>query len=115
MQPFFVEHAGICGPAPGILLEQPGKENFRKQISALKSLNSRCILVYLPQKQEVTLRLPPGIHYTPKWFDPVENRYINAAIELDGRMLRTESPMDKDAVLVLTGVEQSSERKPVNK
>ncbi|MEN8201060.1 MAG: DUF4038 domain-containing protein [Bacteroidota bacterium] len=92
-------------PAQGILLEQPGQENFRKHVSVLKSLDSKCIMVYLPQKQKVKLRLPSGAKYKPKWFDPVENRYINASIKLEGRLLQADSPLEKDVVLVLTGVE----------
>lgn len=92
-------------PAQEILLEQPGKENFKKHISVLKSLDSKCILVYVPRKQEVCLRLPPGIQYNQTWYDPVENTYVSAKIELNERIWRTESPLAKDAVLVLTGVE----------
>jgi len=92
-------------PAQGILLEQPGKENFRKYISVLKSLDSKHILVYLPQKQEASLRLPSGVRYKTQWFDPVENKLINASVKLEGRLLQAASPLEKDAVLVLTGVE----------
>jgi hypothetical protein len=92
-------------PAQGILLEQPGKENFRKHISVLKSQDNRNILVYLPQKQELSLRLPSGAKYSAKWFDPVENRYLNAEFERDGRLFQAGSPLEKDAVLVLTVLE----------
>lgn len=92
-------------PAQGILFEQPGKDNFRKHISVLKSLDSWCILVYLPQKQEVSLRLPSGVSYTPLWFDPIKNEFRETELEVQGRLLRAESPFEKDAVLVLTGIE----------
>jgi hypothetical protein len=89
-------------PAQGLLLEQPGKENFRKHISVLKSLDNQTILAYLPQKQEIVLRLPTGKKYTISWFDAVEGRYTDATVEISGNVLSAESPLEKDGVLVLT-------------
>ncbi len=89
-------------PAQALLLEQPGNDNFRKHISVLKSLDNQTVLVYLPQKLELELRLPAGKHYHSRWFDAVEGRYTEATIQLSGNVLTAKSPLEKDAVLVLT-------------
>jgi len=92
-------------PAQDLLLEQPGEEHFRAHVSLLKSLDSKTILVYLPTRQEVSLRLPSARTYTAKWFDPVENSYRDADVRWEGRKLQAQSPLEKDAVLVLTAAE----------
>jgi hypothetical protein len=92
-------------PAQDLLLEQAGRDNFRKHVSVLKSQDSKCILVYLPQKQEIKLRLPASKSYRAKWFDPVKNSYTDADVGLEGRVLQAGSPLEKDAVLVLTEAE----------
>ena len=90
-------------PAQGLLLEQPGEDDYKKHISVLKSLDSQTILAYLPQKQELKLRIPAGKKYTIRWFDVVEGTYTDATIDLNGNVLSASSPLDKDGVLVLTG------------
>ncbi|MCK5135908.1 MAG: DUF4038 domain-containing protein [Bacteroidales bacterium] len=90
-------------PAQGLLLEQPGEEDFRRHLSVLKSIDQQQILVYFPQKQDVRLFLPSGSNYQGAWFNPVNNEYNKISLEIEGRVLKIVSPYEKDAVLVLTG------------
>ena len=47
--------------------------------------------------------MPAGKNYTIRWFDVVEGIYTDATIELSGNVLLAFNPLEKDAVLVLTG------------
>ena len=66
-------------------------------------MDSQTILVYLPKKQKVNLRIPAGKKYTIRWFNVEEGIYTDATIELSGSVLSANSPFEKDVVLVLTG------------
>ena len=67
----------------------------------LKSVDNREILIYIPVPEKLKLLLPPGEAYWGQWFDPVNNRYLEAPLKVTGRRLEAESPLKKDAVLIL--------------
>ncbi len=90
-------------PAQHLLLAQPGKENYLHHVSVLQSRDQETILVYLPDKVEARLKLPGGQRtYQARWFDPVNNRYQPARPDMEGGILKTGNPLERDAVLVLT-------------
>jgi hypothetical protein len=91
-------------PAQELLLEQPGEDRYDLHISVLKSKDQKTILVYLPENSEVKLLLPHSHTYQAFWFDPVKNIRFEANIDMQGRSVMAENPVEKDAVLVLTGV-----------
>jgi hypothetical protein len=92
-------------PAQQLLLLQPGEEDFRRHLAILKSKDSQQILVYFPLKMRAKLLLPLGSTYRASWYNPVNNELMKAIINTDGRIMEADNPFEKDAVLVLTGVE----------
>ena len=69
------------------------------------SRDQQQIMVYFPVKIEAKILLPYGSSYHAEWFDPVSNKTSNAAIDLTNRVVLAENPLEKDAILVLTGKE----------
>jgi len=92
-------------PAQQLLLEQPGREDYRRHLAVLKSKDSQQILVYFPLKMQAKLLLPTGSSYRAAWYNPVNNELLKAIINTNGRIMEADNPFEKDAVLVLTGVE----------
>jgi len=92
-------------PAQELLLVQPGKDRYDRHLSLLQSKDHTTILVYFPRKVKASMLLPEGKDYRGRWFNPVTNRYTQASLNLRSRVLETESPFEKDAVLVLTAPE----------
>jgi len=89
-------------PAPKLLVEQPGEEQYNHFISVAKTDDDESILVYVPVASTVKLFNPRGYQYSGKWFDPVKNKYIKAEIGLESGVLMTTSPDSSDYLLVLT-------------
>jgi hypothetical protein len=88
-------------PAPEILAEQPGDKTFNRFIAVSKTANHDLIVVYIPFQTTVKLYAPYGCEYTGQWFDPVENKYSTAKVEIKNRMIKVVSDKRSDMVLVL--------------
>ena len=88
-------------PAQELLLDQPGFENYKHHQSVLMSQDRSTILVYFPVPGEASLLLPGNRQYSAKWFNPVENTYKTAKMDISGRVLKIGNPFDRDAVLIL--------------
>jgi len=88
-------------PAQELLLEQPGEENYKHHLSVLKSRDQKTIMVYVPAgKLEVNLLLPTGRNYDYHWFNPVTGKKTKAGVQQTKRVLNTQNPLEKDAVLL---------------
>ncbi len=59
------------------------------------------IVIYFPFKTTVQLYNPNVFMYTGEWFDPVENKYSKAQVEIKNGMIKTVSDKDSDMVLIL--------------
>ena len=88
-------------PAPDMLVEQPGDEQYNHFISVMKTDRDDSILAYVPVKSMVKLYNPREYRYDGQWFDPVNNKYLNAEILQEGGLLKIMSPVDSDLVLLL--------------
>jgi hypothetical protein len=88
-------------PAPELLAEQPGEDAFNQFISVSRTDDRRIVVVYTPARVTVKLFNPWNWSYGGRWFDPVKNEYMRAAITQHDGMVAAGSPRDGDMVLVL--------------
>ena len=89
-------------PDPGLLMEQPGEEQFDAFVGVLSSQDKRTILLYIPKKGTINIRNPFGFPYQARWFDPVRNEYSTAAIDFSSGHLSVTQNGDTGMVLILT-------------
>ena len=84
-------------PAPDLLVEQPGlaAETYNHFISVLSSADRSTVLAYVPRGDTVRLRLPAGMRYAYRWFDPREGSYTDATAPF-------QPPTGQDWLLVLS-------------
>ncbi len=87
-------------PASKLLINQPSDKKFDEHIAVVKSRNGRLILVYLPKKQAVRIRVGDKV-YNGQWFNPVLNEFSTAKVRSDGGTLTATPPSDSDWVLEL--------------
>jgi hypothetical protein len=86
-------------PDDNLLVEQPGRENPARHISASRSEQGNLAVVYLPVGGE--LRLSPGVlgqDLTGEWFDPRTGRRA-PAVQVEPNTFR--APEEQDWVLLL--------------
>ncbi|MBN1292201.1 MAG: DUF4038 domain-containing protein [Candidatus Latescibacteria bacterium] len=88
-------------PAPELLVNQPGKENYQNFISVLKTDTNDIIMAYVPVRSKVSLFNTLENRYTGQWFNPVTNTFSAASIDHKNGLIETLSPADGDYVLVL--------------
>lgn len=88
-----------------LLFEQPGKEEFNRFVSILRSDDYKTLLVYIPEKTTVRLHNPMRLRYHVQWFDPVSNQYQDGPALDDDSIVEVTSPSDIDRVLILTAGE----------
>lgn len=89
-------------PANELLVHQPGDEQFNHFVSVLKSPDHRTILVYIPRGSSIRIYPPMGLTYTGQWFDPANDRYVEATISKVEGKLEMTPPGEGDRVLILT-------------
>lgn len=89
-------------PDPGLLLEQPGDEQYDKYVGALSNRDRSQVLVYIPKKGTVTIRNPFGFSYEARWFDLTRNEYTPAELSLAPEKLTISQDGDTGMVLILT-------------
>ena len=88
-------------PAQNLLVEQPGDETFNHFISVVADHNKGIILAYVPNQTQVKLYNMRQSVYTGQWFDPVNNEYENADIQMENNIIKATSPSESDYVLIL--------------
>lgn len=88
-------------PAGDLLVEQPGDEVYNHFISVARNPENGTILCYLPAREEARIYNLAGADYAGEWFNPVDNTYVAAEIEIDGNIMEIMSPEDQDMVLIL--------------
>jgi hypothetical protein len=89
-------------PSNHLLVKQPGLLTHSHWQSVLASKNHDLILVYLPVQDSVKLHLPKSKTYNAKWFDTEKNLYIKAFLDDLHENHELYSPIEKDAILILT-------------
>jgi hypothetical protein len=89
-------------PAPALLLEQPGRTDARRFVTAARSEDGAVAVIYVPEQMRVHLdptALRQPVHAT--WFDPETGaRQALAAVVPQGDW-QIETPGSGDRVLVL--------------
>ncbi len=70
-------------PANEMLASQPGNSAYNHWVSVLKKDDHSEILIYIPEKETVTLFNPEGFIYDAQWFNPVTNIYFPAGMSRD--------------------------------
>lgn len=93
-------------PANELLIEQPGDKIFNHFISVVATQDHSTILVYSPAKQPIKLYSLNGIEYKVRWFDPINNRYIDGDATQQSHILEFENPLEQDMVLVMEKISQ---------
>ncbi|MEZ5038381.1 MAG: DUF4038 domain-containing protein [Saprospiraceae bacterium] len=88
-------------PALELLTHQPGDEVFNHFISVVANDDRSTILVYTPKQQEIKIRNTRGLTYKAKWFDPIQNRYLEGKIVEADQVMVLTPPLAQDFVLVL--------------
>lgn len=88
-------------PDNELLAVQPGDEVFNHFISVVANEDRSKILIYSPNKQLIQVFNIEGKEYQTRWFDPVENKFINDEITTQAHILEFENPLDQDMVLVM--------------
>ena len=89
-------------PANELLEEQPGLVDYSRWQSVLATHDSKTILVYVPTQDEVKLKDIDEKLYSAKWFDTANNKYIKVKLSQLNLGIKLESPIQSDAVLILT-------------
>ncbi len=88
-------------PANDLLVSQPGEQAYNQWISVLKSPDSNCIVVYFPAKAQAELFNQRHQEYAAQWFDPANNTYQKAQIQVANGRIRIVQDSDHDRLLVL--------------
>ncbi len=89
-------------PDPGLLMKQPGDNQFDEFVGVLSNRDKHTILAYIPKNGTVDIRNPFGITYKGKWFDPMRNEYSRAEINLSSGHSSVTQKGDTGMVLILT-------------
>ncbi|MDA2931340.1 DUF4038 domain-containing protein [Acidobacteria bacterium AH-259-O06] len=84
-----------------LLVEQPGDQVFNHFVPALATDDQSTVLVYFPVRTTVRLRNRFGLDYEVRWFDPLQNRYLEEPGTPPGAILEFTPPAEQDFVLVL--------------
>ena len=88
-------------PANDLLAEQPGDETFNHFIAVSEQADHRVLLAYVPGGIPVKIRNPARLSYTGQWYDPSNNTYKPAKLQLKGSIIESSSGKEQDMVLVL--------------
>src|SRR5690606_1376486 len=88
-------------PSPELLGLQPGDEVFNHFISLVANNDRSILLAYTPVQQEIRILNPLGLIYTARWFDPANNRYLEAVLNSEKGYITTNPPSTGDFVLVM--------------
>lgn len=88
-------------PAQHLLLEQPGNDQFNHFIGIVSHPDQSTILAYTPRQVPVQIRNRWNHTYQARWFDPVQDTYLEAKIRYEKGYLVAEPPAGQDYVLVL--------------
>jgi hypothetical protein len=89
-------------PDPGLLLEQPGDEQFDAFVGVLSNPDRSQVLVYIPKNGTVSIRNPFGYAYEARWFDPIRNEYASADVTSTPGVLSVYKEGDTGLILILT-------------
>ena len=88
-------------PANQLLKEQPGLVDYTRYQMVLATPDRSLILVYIPAPDVIQLSTINTKHYSARWFDTVNNKYVKEKIDPNNRELVLRSPVQSDAVLIL--------------
>ncbi|EAZ83020.1 apiosidase-like domain-containing protein [Algoriphagus machipongonensis] len=88
-------------PANDLLVDQPGDEKFDQFVSVVSNEEKSKILIYSPVKQPFKLFNINGNTYQLRWFNPIDNTYMEGNLSPKDPILEFENPLDQDMVLVL--------------
>lgn len=88
-------------PANHLLKEQPGLVDYTRYQMVLATPDHSLILVYIPAPDVIQLSTINTKHYSARWFDTVNNKYVKEKIDPNNRELVLRSPVQSDAVLIL--------------
>jgi hypothetical protein len=91
-------------PVPELLVEQPGDKVFNHFIPLVADDGCTHLLAYTPVQQEIKIRNPRALNYTAQWFDPVNNKYLDANLSSGKGWISATPPTAQDYVLVLKAV-----------
>ncbi|MEB2782972.1 DUF4038 domain-containing protein [Algoriphagus sp. C2-6-M1] len=91
----------VFRPANELLVNQPGDKVYNHFVSVVANEDKSTILVYSPTKQPVKLYSIIGIEYKARWFNPINNSYLDGEAPQKSHILEFENPLDQDLVLVL--------------
>jgi hypothetical protein len=89
-------------PAPGLVVNQPGKTLPSRYIAASQTEEGDLALVYIPEDRQVELdlsRLQPGL--SSQWFDPQTGERHPFTLPAAGGVCRVETPAPGDWLLLL--------------
>ncbi|HBL74067.1 MAG TPA: hypothetical protein DD458_02460 [Prolixibacteraceae bacterium] len=88
-------------PASELLENQLGENQFNHWVSALKKDDNSVIVVYVPAKSGLQLLNPQKLNYEAEWFDPVENTYQKADIQLKDNKIKFVHDFEHDMLIIL--------------
>jgi len=88
-------------PDTTLLVEQPGKEVYNHYVPLLRSADYSTLLTYLPVASALKIRNPLGLDYLGRWFDPVNNQYEAADIQMQNGVIEVSPTTTGDKVLIL--------------
>jgi hypothetical protein len=89
-------------PDKGLLLEQPGDNQYDDFVGVLSNQDRSQILVYIPKNGTISIRNPFGFSYEARWFDLIRNKYTSADVTSSQGLLTITQNSDTGMVLVLT-------------
>ena len=90
-------------PANQFLKGQPGLLDYKRWQMVLANPDRSLVLVYVPQQDTVQLSSLNGKQYTARWFDTENNKYVKAKMNRDREEISLSSPLQSDAILILSG------------
>lgn len=88
-------------PAQDLLVEQPGDQTYNHFIGIVANADRSTILAYSPRQQPIKIRTTKGSSYQAQWFDPIQNTYSPAQLEMKTAFFTATPPKEQDFVLVL--------------
>ena len=88
-------------PDPDLLVWQPGDRDYLQYVSVVRSGDHRTVLAYIPTDLSIEMLNLQRMLYQVRWFDPVNNQYMDEEDETDKATLRFTAPLATGNVVVL--------------
>ena len=91
-------------PDPDLLVWQPGDREYLRFVSVVRSEDHCTVLAYIPTDLTIEMLNLQRMLYQVRWFDPVNNQYMDEENETDKATLRFTTPLATGNVLALQSI-----------